>query len=274
MQDRLEQSIIKRYYCLSFIAFAFVATFSAVICRHPICTSEPFAVHSIRPCSNSAERLVVRNRRIKVNFARLTRNQCSTRAPTLTRADPRLSPRLSIPIRALSAVRMVSGNSAPPHPTTNYMHFIAPLRAVHGGACVRAISRYCSRSHSLFRTRVSYTAMPGMRSKSTEIPLCATRLSDTRASTHTTAAADRAGDHAGGATRSFRGLKNPHRGNNRYDSCRELRTSRFSTPFRHLTIALVSPRRSRLCFSFFLSRLFFFFFSDSSVRRSRHTQVS
>lgn len=83
---------------------------------------EPFVAHSIRSFTDSAERLAARNSRIKVNFARLTHNQCSTCAPTLTRTDPRLSRTV---VDTDTAVRMVSGNSALPRSTTNYMHFIA-----------------------------------------------------------------------------------------------------------------------------------------------------
>lgn len=87
-------------------------------------SDQPFTAHSIRSFADCAKRHAARNRRIKVNFARLTRNQCSTPAPTLTRADPRLSPRPSIPpIRPPrsrsplpSPPRMVSGNSAPSAP--------------------------------------------------------------------------------------------------------------------------------------------------------------
>lgn len=73
---------------------AIVVTLTVAIglCNCSARFSESFVVHSTRSCADR-EGSAMWNWRIKVNFARLTRNHCTTRVPTLTRADPRLSPK-------------------------------------------------------------------------------------------------------------------------------------------------------------------------------------
>lgn len=177
---------------------------------------------------------------------------------------------------------MVSGNSAPPRLATNYMHFIAPLRAVHGGTCVQflATARVRSRCFVLvFRYR--YTAGGGGRGRRAGARsgrrakvwnLSRMRL-DTPSHRHThactyayTHARQLRRDHAGGATRSFRGLKNFTAGMIVVTRAASYTPRGF--PSRPPSFA--APSSFLLSFSLVVSRPPFFL--DSS--RSRRTQVS
>lgn len=171
---------------------------------HPT-VSEPFVAHLIRSFTNSAERLAARNSRIKVNFARLTHNQCFTRAPTLTRADPRLSPRSSIPIRPLEWFPVIQHCRS----TTNYMHFIARRSERCNSKRGRAISRYRARSRCfilVFRI-ATYRGEKQKYGTTSLEQWCGFRYVRTHGNCGRSVGRPQR-DHAGGTTRSFRGLKN------------------------------------------------------------------
>lgn len=214
--------------------------------RHHPAMFEPFVVHSIRSFTNSAERLAARNSRIKVNFARLTHNQRSTRASTLTRTDPRLSRRSSILIRPPEWFPVIQHCRVRPQ-IICILSDAAPSDVTASGTCVQ-FPRYRARDRacSLFHTRVSYrgekqkygtTSLPRSRAM-VRLSVCAhTRLLRS------------VGQPA--ATRSCRRhdtiVSRPeklHRGNNRYDSCRELHLAVFPHSPSAISLSFISFRFS------------------------------
>lgn len=204
-----------------------------------------------------------------MNFARLTHNQCSTRGPTLTRADPRLSPRSSIPIRPPEWFPVIQ------HRRTRPQIICILSRAAPSGVTA-SVGRACNFSLPRSRSRplvVPYSCFVplhvGEKSKSTESPLSSSGVAfDTCA--HTATAVGRSvgrpqRDHAGGTTRSFRDLKNSTAGIIVMTRAASY-TSRFSLIPRRPPC---SPSSHSVSLSFSLAS---FLLLDSS--RSRRTQVS
>jgi len=202
--------------------------------------SEPFVAHSVRSFTYSAERLAARNSRIKVNFARLTHNQCSTRVPALTRADPRLSPQSSIPIRPPEWFPVIQHRRARPQ-IICILSRAAPSGVTASRTCVQFLATAIAIAPRLV---VSYSCfVQGRRAKvRNHLSRAVVRLS-IREHTQQLRSVGRLA-----ATRSCRRRHDTivprseklYRGNNRYDSCRELYLAVFPDSSSAISLFLIS----------------------------------